>query len=64
MKAAKDVDDVGDFYFKRKNYKAAQERYKDALYYKRTTRWPLSVSRYARKNLETKLRRRSTTHST
>jgi tetratricopeptide (TPR) repeat protein len=33
VKAAKDVD-VGDFYFRRKNYKAARERYKDALYYK------------------------------
>jgi tetratricopeptide (TPR) repeat protein len=33
LKARKDID-VGDFYFKRKNYKAALERYKDALYYK------------------------------
>lgn len=33
MKAAKDVE-VGDYYFKRKNYKGALERYKDALYYK------------------------------
>ncbi len=33
MKAQKDIQ-VGDFYFKRKNYKAAQERYKEALYYK------------------------------
>ena len=33
MKALKDVE-VGDFYFKRKNYKAALDRYKDALYYK------------------------------
>jgi tetratricopeptide (TPR) repeat protein len=33
MKAQKDIG-VGDFYFKRKNYKAAMERYKDALYYK------------------------------
>ena len=33
MKAIKDIE-VGDFYFKRKNYKAAQERYRDALYYK------------------------------
>jgi tetratricopeptide (TPR) repeat protein len=33
LKAHKDID-VGDFYFKRKNYKAALERYKDALYYK------------------------------
>jgi tetratricopeptide (TPR) repeat protein len=32
-KAAKDVE-VGDFYFKRKNYRAALERYKDALVYK------------------------------
>jgi Flp pilus assembly protein TadD len=32
-KAAKDVD-VGDFYFRRKNYKAALDRYKEALYYK------------------------------
>jgi tetratricopeptide (TPR) repeat protein len=33
MKSLKDVE-VGDFYFKRKNYKAALERYKEALYYK------------------------------
>ena len=33
MKALKDVE-VGDFYFKRKNYKAALERYKEALFYK------------------------------
>jgi tetratricopeptide (TPR) repeat protein len=33
MKARKDMD-VGDFYFKRKNYRAALERYKEALYYK------------------------------
>jgi tetratricopeptide (TPR) repeat protein len=32
-KAAKDVE-VGDYYFRRKNYKAAIERYKDALVYK------------------------------
>ncbi len=32
-KAAKDVE-VGDYYFKKKNYKAAIERYKDALIYK------------------------------
>ena len=33
MKARKDIE-VGDFYFKRKNYRAALERYKEALYYK------------------------------
>jgi tetratricopeptide (TPR) repeat protein len=33
MKAMKDIE-VGDFYFKRKNYRAALERYKEALYYK------------------------------
>ncbi len=33
MKARKDID-VGDYYFKRKNYKAAVDRYKEALYYK------------------------------
>ncbi len=33
MKALKDVE-VGDYYFKRKNYRAARERYKEALYYK------------------------------
>lgn len=33
MKALKDIE-VGDYYFKRKNYKAAVERYKEALYYK------------------------------
>lgn len=32
-RAAKDVE-VGDFYFKRKNYRAALERYRDALLYK------------------------------
>jgi tetratricopeptide (TPR) repeat protein len=32
-KSQKDVE-VGDFYFKRKNYKAALDRYKEALYYK------------------------------
>ena len=32
-KAAKDIE-VGDYYFKRKNYKGALERYKDALVYK------------------------------
>jgi tetratricopeptide (TPR) repeat protein len=33
LKATKDLE-VGDFYFKRRNYKAALERYKEALYYK------------------------------
>ncbi len=33
LKAMKDVE-VGDFYFKRKNYRAALDRYKEALYYK------------------------------
>ena len=33
MKASKDIQ-VGDFYFKRGNYKAALDRYKEALYYK------------------------------
>jgi len=33
MKALKDVE-VGDFYFKRKNYRAALDRYQEALYYK------------------------------
>jgi tetratricopeptide (TPR) repeat protein len=32
-KAAKDVE-VGDFYFKKKNYRAALGRYKEALVYK------------------------------
>jgi tetratricopeptide (TPR) repeat protein len=32
-KAAKSLE-VGDFYFKRKNYKAAEERYREALSYK------------------------------
>jgi len=32
-RAAKDIE-VGDFYFKKKNYRAALERYKDALVYK------------------------------
>jgi tetratricopeptide (TPR) repeat protein len=32
-KAAKDVE-VGDFYFKKKNYVAAESRYREALYYK------------------------------
>jgi tetratricopeptide (TPR) repeat protein len=33
LKAARDID-VGDYYFKRRNYKAALDRYKEALYYK------------------------------
>jgi tetratricopeptide (TPR) repeat protein len=33
MRALKDVE-VGDYYFKRKNYRAALDRYKEALYYK------------------------------
>jgi tetratricopeptide (TPR) repeat protein len=32
-KANKDIQ-VGDFYFKRGNFKGALDRYKDALYYK------------------------------
>lgn len=32
-KAAKDVE-VGDYYFKRKNYRAAEDRYREALFYK------------------------------
>ncbi len=32
-KAVKDIE-VGDFYFKRKNYRAALDRYREALYYK------------------------------
>ncbi|MGB6476939.1 MAG: hypothetical protein WBF04_23040 [Candidatus Sulfotelmatobacter sp.] len=32
-KAAKDVE-VGDYYFKRKNFKAAESRYREALFYK------------------------------
>ena len=32
-KAAKDIE-VGDFYYKKKNYRAALERYKEALVYK------------------------------
>jgi len=32
-KAAKDIE-VGDFYFKRKNYRAAESRYREALDYK------------------------------
>jgi tetratricopeptide (TPR) repeat protein len=33
LKALKDVE-VGDYYFKRKNYRAALDRYKEALFYK------------------------------
>ena len=33
MKAMKDIE-VGDYYFKRRNYRAALDRYKEALYYK------------------------------
>ena len=33
MKAMKDIE-VGDYYFKRKNYRAALDRYREALYYK------------------------------
>lgn len=32
-KAAKDIE-IGDFYFKRKNYRAAESRYREALLYK------------------------------
>src|ERR1700730_17129786 len=32
-RALKDIE-VGDFYFKRKNYRAALDRYREALYYK------------------------------
>lgn len=32
-KAAKNIE-VGDFYFKRKNYRAAEDRYREALVYK------------------------------
>lgn len=32
-KAAKDVE-IGDFYFRRKNYRAAEDRYREALRYK------------------------------
>ncbi len=32
-KAAKNVE-VGDYYFKRKNYRAAEDRYREALLYK------------------------------
>ena len=32
-KASKDVE-VGDFYFKRRNYRAAEDRYREALLYK------------------------------
>lgn len=32
-KAAKDIE-VGDFYFKKKNYTAAESRYREALYFK------------------------------
>jgi tetratricopeptide (TPR) repeat protein len=32
-KAAKDIE-VGDFYFRRKNYHAAEDRYREALLYK------------------------------
>jgi len=32
-RAAKNVE-VGDYYFKRKNYKAAEDRYREALFYK------------------------------
>jgi tetratricopeptide (TPR) repeat protein len=33
LKAIKDIE-VADYYFKRKNYRAALDRYKEALYYK------------------------------
>ena len=32
-KAVKDIE-IGDFYFKQKNYRAAESRYREALYYK------------------------------
>lgn len=33
LKSMKDIE-VGDYYFKHKNYKAALDRYKEAIYYK------------------------------
>jgi Tfp pilus assembly protein PilF len=44
MKAMKDIE-IGDFYFRRKNYKGALERYEDALYNK--TGDAVAISRLA-----------------
>lgn len=33
MKALKDIE-IGDYYFRRKNYRAAMDRYKEAIFYK------------------------------
>ena len=44
LKATKDIE-VGDFYFRRKNYKGALERYEDALYNKNGD--AIAVSRLA-----------------
>ncbi len=44
-KARKSVS-IGDFYFKRENYKAAQTRYEEAIRYH--TRWPTAYRKLVR----------------
>lgn len=45
LKARKHVE-VGDFYFKKKNYEAATERYRDAIKYNR--KWPKAYQKLIR----------------
>ena len=62
LKAKKDIE-VGDFYFKRKNYKAALERYKDALYYKDNDAIASFRLAVCQEKLGDKQMRRNTTHN-
>ena len=50
-RAVKDIE-VGDFYFKRKSYGAALDRYQDALIWKEKMRSPISASRSAIEKLD------------
>ena len=59
----KDIQ-VGDFYFKRKNYKAALERYKEALYYKQNDAVATFRSPSARRNSAIKRKRKNITSNT
>ena len=62
MKALKDIE-VGDYYF-RQDYKAALDRYKEALYYKADDAVASSASPCARKKSEIKPKPGNTTNST
>ena len=59
-KAAKDLE-VGDFYFRRKNYRAALERYREAPYTSRTMRSPILNWQNVSPSSTTPLRRSSIT---